>query len=105
MAALSESALPSGSTSVGIWPSGFSFSSSAKASFCSHEAVSTMRLGAPMIASAASTDADPEPFLPYSVYIASSFGVSWGQIRNTGTHSVSNVLGYGPYYGSDPDRL
>jgi hypothetical protein len=50
--------------SVGIWPSGFRRSGSWEVSFCSHDAVTTMRQGAPMIASAASADADPEPFLP-----------------------------------------
>src|SRR5262245_4072756 len=31
-----------------------------------------MRQGAPMIARAASVDAEPEPFFPYSVYMAAS---------------------------------
>src|SRR4030095_3355457 len=70
MAALSVSTLPSSSTSVGIWPNGFTFRSSTKASLVSHDAVSTMRNGAPPIPSATWTDAEPEPFLPYSVYIA-----------------------------------
>ena len=43
IAALSESTLPSGSTSVGICPSGLTSSSSSNASLRSHDAVSTMR--------------------------------------------------------------
>src|SRR5438094_4017518 len=69
MAALSVSTLPSSSTSVGICPSGLIFSSSTNASLVYHDAVSTMRNGASMIPSATWLDAEPEPFLPYSVYI------------------------------------
>jgi hypothetical protein len=42
MAALSDSTLPSGSTSVGICPSGLIFKSSSNAALVAHEAVSTM---------------------------------------------------------------
>ncbi len=79
IAALSESTPPSGSTSVGIWPSGLIFTSSGNASLGSHDAVSTTRYGAPMISSAVCVVADPDPFLPYSVYIAPP--VSGGMVR------------------------
>ena len=69
MAALSLSTLPSGSCSVGICFSGLARASSASASFCSHDAVSTMRYAAPVISSAHSTDAEPEPSNPNRVYM------------------------------------
>src|SRR5215467_10188004 len=71
IAALSDSTVPSGSTSVGIWPSGLSLSSSSNASLGSHDAVSIVLYGAPTTSSATWVVADPDPFLPYSVYIAS----------------------------------
>src|SRR6476646_11758969 len=73
IAALSDRALPSDSASVGLWPIGLLLSRSRKASLVSHDAVSTMRYGAPAIVSAASIVADPEPFLPYSVYMRPPF--------------------------------
>src|SRR5208282_5398973 len=71
IAALSDSTPPSGSTRVGIWPSGLALRSSAKAAFGAHEAVSTMRYAAPTMSSAIWVVAEPEPFLPYRVYMPS----------------------------------
>src|SRR5215475_3795929 len=73
IAALSDSTVPSGSTSVGIWPSGLSLSRSLNASLGSHDAVSIVLYGAPATSSATWVVADPDPFLPYSVYIAPPF--------------------------------
>src|SRR5215472_5759630 len=69
IAPLSESTPPPGSTSVGICPSGLSFRSSRNASLGSHDAVSITRYGAPINSSAACVVAEPDPFLPYNVYI------------------------------------
>src|SRR3954452_24507829 len=86
IAALSESAVPSSSTSVGICPSGLAVSSAAYASFCAHDAVSTMSNGWRATMSAASTHADPDPVLPYSVYIERSGFIerdsSWHPLRH-----------------------
>src|SRR5271157_4488475 len=68
IAALSDSALPSGKTRVGIWPSGLTLRKSSNAAFGAHDAVSTMRYGASMRSSAIWIAADPEPCLPYRVY-------------------------------------
>src|SRR5205823_14368434 len=65
----SGSTLQDTSTSERICTSGFIFGSSTSASLVSNDAVWTMRNGASMIPSATWIDAEPEPFLPYSVYI------------------------------------
>src|SRR5690242_13918578 len=72
IAALSVITLPSGSASVGICASGFTRCNSSSPGPGSHDAASTMRNGMFAIVSAASTEADPEPLLPYSVYTLST---------------------------------
>src|SRR5947207_10167735 len=69
MAALSVSTVPSGRRSVGICFSGLMRSSSPIAESGSHDDARTRRNGTPVRSSAASTAADPDPWLPYRLYM------------------------------------
>jgi hypothetical protein len=64
IAALSVSTLPSGSCSVGICLSGLTRASSSIPDAGSHDAAFTIRNSTPIISSAASIAAEPEPFAP-----------------------------------------
>src|SRR5208282_3173393 len=103
IAALSDSALPSGNTRVGIWPSGLTLSRSAKAAFAAHDAVSTMRYGAPMRSSAIWVAADPEPCLPYKVYTVIPIAASG--LRASAVAPAILMRGVMAPFGLDPQQI